>query len=245
MKVRAMKTMTLILAVLAAVGCRTTYQVGDGPGDIGPRDAFEKLRGEEAMVTLVGGQITFGTLVGYAGDTLLFERPGRPAPIALPSRQVSSAAVQGSRTPGTLAGGVAGGFLGGFIGSQTTDKKEKGVIDLVNEQKMGTVVGVSLGAVLGGIIGGYAVPNTIVVRFARGDSSASEAVWAEEARRASQVIGLVVPVLREEGITFVSFDYAGKMIRIPRRQVTLERRPEGVLIRATRSVFRDAGIKFD
>jgi hypothetical protein len=205
--------------------------LGEGPGGIDIAHARMEITRKDATLILANGEKYEGTVVDLDQKTLSFLPDDAKAPISLPTRGVYAVEVRGERIPGMFAGIAAGGFIGGLAGATVEDEKS-GWIDLVNEHDVSIVGGAISGAVIGGFVGYWALPSRTTVTFNP----------PELVRRSEEIIAILVPALLEDDDRFVSFSSSGKTIRLEHSQMSMERRSNGVLIRATRSTFQQAGL---
>lgn len=221
----------LILFLISSLGCGTTYHVDEGPGGIDVASAQVEVMHKDAKLILMSGEEYEGTVICLDQKQLSFLPEDAKDLVTLPITDVSAVVVRGERTLSMFAGIVAGGLVGGLAGSTVEDEKS-GWIDLVNEHDVSTAGGAILGAVVGGFVGYWGFPSHTTVTFNP----------PALVRMNGEVIAVVVPALLEDNDRFVSFNSSGKTLRLERSQVKLERRSDGVLIRATRRTFQNAGL---
>ena len=239
-----MKRPPLTLFLLFFLGCATTHQFGEGPGRIDVAEARGELWQKEGRLILMNGERIDGKVVYLDQKELFFLPDDAEDRLSFSTREVSAVTVQGDRVPGMFAGIVAGGVIGGVAGS-SVENERSGWIDLVNEHDVSIVGGAILGAVVGGVVGYWILPSRTTVTFSSPNSSVVTSLAQPGVGRSVEVVAVLVPALFEENERFVAFIISGKTICLQRSQITLEYQSNGVLIRASRRTFQNAGLELD
>lgn len=237
-----MKWLAQGLLLLLFVACGTTHQLGEGPGHIDVADARRELWQKDGTLILQNGERFDGKVVYLDQKELHFLPEDVEDRLSFSTNEVSAVTVRGGRVGGMFAGIVVGGIIGGLAGS-TVENEKNGWPIIVDEHALSTAGGAVVGAVIGGVVGYWMLPSRTTVTFSSLVSSDASSLAQRGVGRSAEVTAVLVPALIEENERFVSFVISEKTIRLQRSQVTLEHRSDGVLIRATRRTFQNAGLE--
>lgn len=236
-----MKTLILFAAALAFLGCGSTFQFGREQGQLGPDEVAAKFsQGRNARMSLWSGGTYYGKVTRVTDSTLEFCRPSESTPMTVPTDQIRSISIEGSRLMPTVLGSVLGAACGALLGSAVKNENSM-FFDMGNEQTIAIGAGVVLGAVAGGVLG-HAIPTKTHVIFATsGHADAAHSIQDME-QLSDQVVSITIHILSEDGYS-VSFVAGSKTIKLPASRVKVEPVGDGFRVTATRGAFQAAGLE--
>jgi hypothetical protein len=236
-----MKKLILFAAAVAFCGCGSTYQFGRERGQLGPDEVAAKFSGDRnARMSLWSDQTYYGRVTRVADSTVEFSRPSESTPMTVPTDQIRSISIEGSRLMPTVLGSLLGATCGALLGSAVKNENSM-FFDMGNEQTFAIAEGVVLGAVAGGVLG-HGIPSNTHLIFASSGHADAAASIQEMEQLSAQVVSITIHTLSEDAYS-VSFLAGSKTIRLPAGRVKVEPVGDGFRVTATRSVFRAAGLE--
>jgi hypothetical protein len=235
-----MKKLILFAAALAFLGCGSTYQFGREQGQLAPDAVAAKFSNDRfARMSLWSDQTYYGRVNRVTDSTLEFSRASESTPMTVPTDQIRSISIEGSRLMPTVLGSILGAACGALLGSAVKNENSM-FFDMGNEQTFAIAAGVVLGAVAGGVLGHGIPPKTHLI-FASSDHAYVAHSIQEMEQLSDQVVSITIQSLSEDGYT-VSFFAGSKTIKLPGTRVKVEPVGDGFRLTATRGVFREGGL---
>jgi hypothetical protein len=224
-----MKRIAIFAAGLLFAGCGASYQVGHEPDEIEIQQGYQEVGNRAVTLMLVDGTEYEGCFTALATDTLQFQWDDFDIPIFVTVGQVHSVTTHPDKVLPTFVGVIAGGALGAVIAYSTTpDRNIDRVINSPNIRDIAVGGGALLGAFIGGGIGSQ-IPSPTKVTFTRFEDP-------DIPGKSEIPIALIVPDISEKD-GYAQCVSAGRIVRLPMEQVTIERTDGAVVIHASQKAI--------
>jgi hypothetical protein len=206
--------------------CTSTREIGFERSQTSPEEMVRSVSGEEVMVVIEDSAQHEGEAIGVDRDTLRLLLKDSGKLLHLPMQNVKSIKGGGSLLGPAAelpAGGVVGGFVGAGIGRAGSSSFRS-----IGEG-LGALSGAAFGAIIGVAIGAMATP---AVDFVLPDSRIEPT--------GSRDVGTVrVDRLLEETDVSVTIRWYDGTATLPKSQITIERRADGIYVKAPKPLLYD------
>jgi hypothetical protein len=228
-RMESMKTTQslFLLSAIVLAGCTHTREIEYRWQKLPP----EKVTGKDVIVSLRSDKPHEGKVIGATRDTLFLKTSTPDSLFPLPMSDVESIYLNGSATGpilGLLLGGAVGGAIGAAIGHASEEHDGPNFL-----RGIGTLIGAGIGAVAGGVTG---------VLVGASATAAEMFVFKVSTAQSTGTAGFVLLQVKEllrETETSITIEWDNGNTVLPKSQVSIQRKADGIFIRVPRLLLYD------